>query len=54
MSTPKVPMKVSKHLWEHNFISPIVADAKETQSDSELSDEYKSVKSQVSSKVSRL
>mgnify|MGYP007005573468 CR=1 FL=1 len=51
MSTPK-PNMGAKKLWEHNFLSPIVTDAHEQMSDSDFSDEYKSVKSNLSSKVS--
>ncbi|XP_050512724.1 uncharacterized protein LOC126888454 [Diabrotica virgifera virgifera] len=50
MSTPKVAT-ANKRLWENNFISPITA---EHTSDSDLSsnDDYKSVRSSVSSKTS--
>ncbi|XP_050307777.1 uncharacterized protein LOC126744416 isoform X2 [Anthonomus grandis grandis] len=53
MSTPKGPIVGGKKsLWAHNFISPIVANNRDHLSDSDLSDDYKSVNSQPSSKVS--
>ncbi|XP_019874188.2 uncharacterized protein LOC109602289 isoform X2 [Aethina tumida] len=47
MSTPK-PNTGGKKLWEHNFISPIVANVHYSDSDTSSTEEYRSVKSSAS------
>lgn len=52
MSTPLVVKRRSLMYADGGFVSPIVANAKYPSSDSDLSDEYKSVTSQPTSNVS--
>lgn len=51
MSTPKIST-ASKKLWENNFISPITATETISDSDQSSNDDYKSVRSTISSKAS--
>ncbi|XP_056634842.1 uncharacterized protein LOC130443952 [Diorhabda sublineata] len=51
MSTPKIST-ASKKLWDHNFISPITTVETISDSDHSSNDDYKSVRSTISSKGS--